>query len=56
MNTWVKTFRCDYFSEVESEINEYSKAFEATPLTVSIATNYGTFYVVVVFKKSEDTE
>lgn len=43
-------------SEVESEINKYSKAFEATPLTVSIATNYGTFYVVVVFTKSEGTD
>lgn len=57
MKTWVKTFRFEFFKNIDSEINEYCRKRNLTPLSISITTNTGIFYVVVVVtKESEDTE
>lgn len=56
MNTYVKTFRCEYFCNVESTVNDYCRNRNLTPLSISMTTNSGYIYVAVVVKKSEDTE
>jgi hypothetical protein len=57
MKTWVKTFRFDFFKNIDLMVNEYCQKRNLTPLSISITTNCGAFYVaVVVTKESEDTE
>ena len=57
MKTWVKTFKCSWFHEIDDEVNRFCRNRNLTPLSISITTNSGGFYVaIVVTKESEDTE
>ena len=56
MKTWVKTFRFEYFKNVDCLVNEYCEKRNLTPLSISITTNCGVIYVAVVVTKGEDTE
>lgn len=56
MKTWVKTFRFEYFKNVDCLVNEYCEKRNLTPLSISITTNCGAIYVAVVVTKGEDTE
>ena len=54
MKTWVKTFRFEFFKDIDSKINEYCQKRNLTPLSISITTNMGIFYVVVVVTKESE--
>ena len=57
MKTWVETFKFSWFHEIDYEVNKFCRNRNLTPLSISITTNRGSFYVAVVVKKeSEDTE
>ncbi len=56
MKTWVKTFRFEFFKNIDWEINEYCQKRNLTPLSISITTNCGTFYVAVVVTKESEGE
>jgi hypothetical protein len=56
MKTWVKTFRFEYFTNIDCLVNEYCKKRNLTPLSISIITNCGMMYVAVVVTKNEESE
>lgn len=56
MKTWIETFRYSCFEDVEEKINDYFHTYRLMPLSVSMVTNCGTTFVIVVVTKSEETE
>lgn len=56
MKTWVKTFKCSWFHEIDDEVNRFCRNRNLTPLSISITTNSGSFYVAVVVTEGERDE
>jgi hypothetical protein len=54
MKTWVKTFRFDYFKNIDSLVNEYCQKRNLTPLSISMEHNGGYIYVAVVVEKKNE--
>jgi hypothetical protein len=53
MKTYVKTFKFNYFDEVQSTLNEFFCKRNLTPLSISMSHNGGNIYVAVVIEKNE---